>query len=67
MAYAHIQALNVVECPEFRRLLLLLREELREKDIPKRTKIREEIVRSWQEYFTILKEDMAVRINLYSR
>lgn len=67
MAYAHTQALNVVECPEFRRLLLLLREELREKDIPRRTKIREEIIRSWQEYFTILKEDMAVRINLYSR
>jgi hypothetical protein len=67
MAYTHIQALNVVECPEFRRLLLLLREELQGKDIPRRTKIREEIIQSWQEYFTILKEDMAVRIKLCSR
>lgn len=58
------QSINVIECPEFRRLLLLLRQELRDKDIPHRTKIRAEIIKAWQEYFVTLKDDMAVRIFL---
>ena len=56
------QSINVIECLEFRCLLLLLRQELREKDIPHRTKICSEIIKAWQEYFVTLKEDMAVCI-----
>jgi hypothetical protein len=55
------QAIHVVECPEFRSLLLLLREDLQEKDIPHRTKIRESIIKAWQAWFTSLKKDLAVR------
>ncbi|OJA12309.1 hypothetical protein AZE42_10247 [Rhizopogon vesiculosus] len=35
------QAINLIECVEFRYLLLLLPEELREQDIPRRTKLQE--------------------------
>jgi len=54
------QSLNVVECPEFRQLLLLLREDLQDKDIPRRTKIRESIIKTWHAYFKVLKEELAV-------
>lgn len=55
----------VIECPEFRKLLLLLREDLQDKDIPHRTKIRESIIKAWQTYFARLKADLAVRTLLY--
>ena len=54
------QSLNVVECPEFRQLLLLLQQDLQDKDIPRRTKIREAIISVWQAYFITLKRDLAV-------
>ena len=54
------QSLNVVECPEFRQLLLLLQQDLQDKDIPRRTKIREAIISAWQAYFITLKRDLAV-------
>ena len=54
------QSLNVVECPEFHQLLLLLRQDLQDKDIPQRTKIREAIIRAWQVYFITLKRDLVV-------
>ena len=38
------QSLNVVECVEFRRLLLFLREDLKDTDIPHRTKIKSDII-----------------------
>jgi hypothetical protein len=56
-----LQSLNVVECSEFRQLLLLLREDLQDKDIPHRTKIREAIIKAWEAYFKVLKEVLAVR------
>lgn len=55
------QSINVVESPYFRRLLLLLRESLQEKDIPHRTKMRELIMESWEDYIVTLKEELAVR------
>lgn len=55
------QSINVVESPYFRRLLLLLRESLQEKDIPHRTKMRELIMESWEAYIETLKEELAVR------
>ncbi|KAF9502668.1 hypothetical protein BS47DRAFT_1403270 [Hydnum rufescens UP504] len=52
------QSLNVVECVEFRCLLLYFRETLEEDDIPGRMKIHESIIKTWREEFEILKKDM---------
>jgi hypothetical protein len=54
------QSINVVECREFRDLLLLLREDLQDKDIPHRTKIRESIITAWKSWFLGLKSELAV-------
>ena len=54
------QSINVVECPEFRQLLRLLCQELRDTDIPRRTKLRELIIEAWRDYFQALKEDLEV-------
>jgi hypothetical protein len=54
------QSLNIVECREFCDLLRLLREDLREQDIPHRTKIREAIILAWKDYFVRLKRELAV-------
>ena len=50
----------MIEVPEFRKLLLLLREDLKNTDIPHRTKVREQIIRAWKLYFRELKDDLAV-------
>lgn len=55
-----IQAINVIECPEFRRLLLLLRSDLKDSNIPHRTKTRELILEAWRDYFVVLKADLKV-------
>lgn len=39
-----LQSVNVVECPEFRKLLLLLKEDLDDLDIPHRTKLKTSII-----------------------
>ena len=59
--YAHslIKSLNVVECPEFRQLLLLLRSDLKDSDIPHRTKQRELLLQAWKDYFQILRSNLA--------
>ena len=51
-----------MECREFCNLLLLLREDLQEKDIPHRTKVREAIITAWKLWFIGLKGDLAVHI-----
>ena len=53
--------MNVIECPEFRLLLLLLREDLNDTDIPHRNKVRDSILRTATTYLEKLKEDLAVR------
>lgn len=58
---ANDQSLNVVECLEFRRLLLHLREDLTDKDIPHCTKITTEVIEVWKRCFDSLKRDLAVR------
>lgn len=55
------QSINVIESPLFRRLLLLLRESLHEKDIPHRTKMRELIMQSWEDLIGTLKQEVTVR------
>ena len=54
------QSMNIVECCEFCDLLLLLREDLQDKDIPHRTKIRESIITAWKSWFVGLKSELAV-------
>jgi hypothetical protein len=54
------KSLNIVECREFRVLLLLLRNELKEAMIPHRTKIRELIIQAWKRYFVVLQKDLEV-------
>lgn len=65
MSYAHvslfwIKALNVVECPEFRQLLHVLRSDL---DIPHRTKIHELLLQAWRAHFHILRRDLEVCVS----
>jgi hypothetical protein len=55
-----LQSINIMECHEFRDLLLLLREDLEEKDIPHHTKLHEAIITAWQMWFVGLKQDLAV-------
>lgn len=57
----NFQSINVIECPEFRNLLLLLREDFKDGDIPHRKKIREVIVQAWAVYFEDLKKELKVR------
>jgi hypothetical protein len=45
-------------------LLLLLRGDLKESDIPKRTKIRELVIKSWKRYMEVLKVDLAVSLHV---
>ena len=58
--------MNVVENPEFRKLILLLREDIEDKDIPHRTKLCQLILDQFRTYFASLKEELAVRILLFA-
>lgn len=55
-----IQAINIVESPRFRKLLLLLRQELKESDIPGRTTIRNRISDAFQVNLKELQETLQV-------
>ena len=50
----------VIECREFRDLLLLLRESLQDTDIPHRTKIHTAIIEAWAAWYQTLKVSLAV-------
>jgi hypothetical protein len=60
MVNNRFQAINIIECPEFRRLIRLLRPSLDDTDIFHRTKARELIIDAFHEYFNALKRDLAV-------
>jgi hypothetical protein len=53
------QALNIVECPKFR-ALLLLRQEMQDENIPHRTKIWQSIIQAWKVWFQALKKELEV-------
>jgi hypothetical protein len=55
--FAVSQSVNVIECPEFRKLLRLLRPDVA---LPHRSKLRELILQAWRMYFQDLKVDLAV-------
>ena len=50
----------VIECPEFRNLLLFLREDLVDADIYGRDKLQNSIIEVWYRYFLILKDELEV-------
>ncbi|KAI5980978.1 hypothetical protein EDC04DRAFT_2917029 [Pisolithus marmoratus] len=53
------QSLNVIECYEFRNLLLLLRKDLLQSDIPKQMKLHEMILVSWKQHMDVLRVDLS--------
>ncbi|KAG1811953.1 hypothetical protein EV424DRAFT_1349511 [Suillus variegatus] len=54
------QAINIIECPEFRHLIHLLWPSVNETDIFHRTKARELVIDAFHEYFDALKRDLVV-------
>jgi hypothetical protein len=57
-----LQSIRVVECPEFRKLCLLLRDNLVDRDIPSRDKMREFIMDIWKKKFEELLVELQVRL-----
>lgn len=55
-----VQSINLIECKEFRELLLFLRESLRDSDIPHRTSLRNKVVESWKLYLAALRKELGV-------
>jgi len=49
-----------MECHEFQDLLLLLCEDLQDKDIPHCMKVCKTVITAWKSWFTILKCEFAV-------
>jgi len=60
LSLTSVWSLNVVECPEFCQLLLLLQESLEDKDIPHWTKFHKLIIDTWIAHFAVLKKELAV-------
>ena len=56
------KSVNVIECPEFRRLLLHLRTDITDTMIPHRSKLHELIIQAWGEHFQVLRRNLAVRL-----
>jgi hypothetical protein len=52
----------MIEYPEFRRLIRLLCPEIGKTGLFHRTKAREMVIEQWQEYFLVLKKDLAVSV-----
>ncbi|SJL00252.1 uncharacterized protein ARMOST_03564 [Armillaria ostoyae] len=52
------QSFNVVESPELRRIFLMLREELTDDDIPRRTQIRKRVMEIWEDHLKQLSKEM---------
>ena len=50
--------------PEFRRLLVLLQEELADNVIPGRTKVRNTIMESLDDFFKSLKDELQVLLSV---
>src|SRR5271163_3565835 len=57
-----MQAINVIESPRLRNIFLLLRQELKESDIPGRTTLRNRIEKAYEDHMKQLEEEMMVCI-----
>ena len=55
-----IQPLNVIESSRLKKIFLLLRQELKESDIPGRTTMRTKVEKRLQDRLKTLEEEMAV-------
>lgn len=55
-----------MEGREFRNILMLLRSELGEVDIPRRTTLRKEVMMSWVKWFVGLRDQLQVHLANYS-
>ncbi|KAI6101604.1 hypothetical protein EDD17DRAFT_1512489 [Pisolithus thermaeus] len=55
------QLLLIIECEKFWHLLLLLKNDLKDNDIPHHTKIKSNIIQGWKNHFTVLKTDLQLR------
>jgi hypothetical protein len=58
--FSSFKSLNIVECREFRALLLLLHSDLKETMVPHCTKLQELIIKAWKQHFQALKQDLGV-------
>ena len=56
---SNYKSLSVVDCPEFRRLLLLLQSELLDSQILHQTKLHDLLLQAWAQYFKGLRRDLA--------
>jgi hypothetical protein len=57
-----MKSINVIERKEFRELLLILRENLHDSDIPRRTSVRNKIMETWKHYLATLTSELGVNI-----
>jgi len=57
------QSIQVVECPEFRHLYMVLQESLINTDIPHYDKMRDAIISRWWKTFEDLRDDLSMRLN----
>jgi len=61
------QAMRVVECPEFREIILLTNSNIHDEDIPRRTKVREAVLKAWDNWFQGFKNELQVSLALLDR
>ena len=55
-----LQSINIVESPRLKKIFLLLREELKESDIPSHTTMRNRIEQVYEEHMEQLEGEMTV-------
>ncbi|KAF7334741.1 HAT family dimerization domain-containing protein [Mycena sanguinolenta] len=60
------QSINVAENQQLRNIFLMLRSELKDSDIPHRTKIRQRVMEIWDEHLDKLESEMAAAIGKIS-
>lgn len=54
--------MRIVESRRLREILQLCRPELKDSEVPRRTKTREEVLRNWAKWFKVLRQELAVRL-----
>jgi hypothetical protein len=56
----------VIECPEFRNLLVFLRDDLSDDDIFGRDKLKLSIMEAWYSYYLVLKDELEVIFYIFN-
>jgi len=62
MLMLNCKSLNIIECPEFRRLLLHLQTDITDTMIPHRTKLHKLVIQAWGAHFQVLCRNLAVHL-----